>query len=114
MSSLPPVTPEEVHKSLTSTVPKSSRLDFVPTSILKSCAGVFSELIAKLANLSFEQGCFPAKFKSAAITPVLKKSGLDKSLPVNYRPISNLNNISKILEKLFLVRFQPHVTASPN
>ena len=72
------------------------------------------ELIAKLANVSFEQGCFPAKFKSAAITPVLKKSGLDKKLPVNYRPISNLNNISKILEKLFLVRFQPHVTASPN
>ena len=28
--------------------------------------------------------------------------------------ISNLNNISKILEKLFLVRFQPQVTASPN
>ena len=114
LSSLPPVTPEEVHQLLTSIVPKSSRLDFVPTSILKSCAGVFSELIAKLANLSFEQGCFPAKFKSAAITPVLKKSGLDKSLPVNYRPISNLNNISKILEKLFLVRFQPFVTASPN
>ena len=73
----------------------------------------FSELIAKLANLSFEQECFPAKFKSAAITPILKKSGLDKCLPVNYRPISNLNNISKILEKLFLEWFQPHVTASP-
>ena len=41
LSSLPLVTSEEVHKLLTSTVPKSSRLDFVPTSNLKSCAGVF-------------------------------------------------------------------------
>jgi hypothetical protein len=32
----------------------------------------------------------------------------------NFRPISNLNNISKILERLFLVRFQHHVTSCPN
>ena len=32
----------------------------------------------------------------------------------NYRPISNLNNISKLLERLFLFRFQSHVSNSPN
>ena len=38
----------------------------------------------------------------------MKKSGLDSASPANYRPISNLNNISKILENLFKARIQPH------
>jgi len=31
---------------------------------------------------------FSARFKSAQVLPLLKKAGLDRSLPVNYRPIS--------------------------
>lgn len=89
-------------------------MDFVPTSLLKACSSVFSELIAKLANLSFKEGCFPDSFKSAQITPLIKKPNLDPSNLANYRPISNLNNISKILERLFLSRLQPHVLASHN
>ena len=53
-------------------------------------------------------------FKQAIVTPLLKKPGLDQSDPSNYRPISNLNNISKLLERLFLFRFQSHVSNSPN
>jgi Reverse transcriptase (RNA-dependent DNA polymerase) len=44
----------------------------------------------------------------------LKTPNLDKSLPANYRPISNLNTLSKIPERLFLARFQPFVSSSPN
>jgi len=62
----------------------------------------FSELIAYLANLSISQGTFPPKFKLASVTPLLKKSGLDPTVSANFRPISNLNNISKILKRLFL------------
>jgi len=78
------------------------------------CSPTFSELIAYLANLSFHEGCFPSSLTQAIVTPLLKKPGLDSSSPFNYRPISNLNNISKILERLFLTRLQPHVTSSPN
>ena len=46
--------------------------------------------------------------------PLLKKPNLDPDLPSNYRPISNLNNISKLLERLFLLRFQPHVQNCSN
>jgi len=35
-------------------------------------------------------------------------------LLANYRPISNLNNISKILEKLFMARLQRHIVSSPD
>jgi hypothetical protein len=47
------------------------------------------------------------------VIPRLKKDGLEKENPANYRPISNLNNISKILERLFLTQLHPHVTCSP-
>ena len=62
----------------------------------------------------FSKGYFPTKYKFALVTPLLKKPGLDESNLANFRPISNLNNISKLLERLFLSRFQPHVINAPS
>ena len=42
------------------------------------------------------------------------KISLDPELPSSYCPISNLNTISKVLEKLFLARVKPFIMASPN
>ena len=67
-----------------------------------------------LANLFMSQGIFPSFFKGAQVSPLLKKAGLDKDTPSNYRPISNLNNISKLLERLILNRIQDHTTSSSN
>jgi len=66
------------------------------------------------ANLSFKQGVFLTAFKIAQVLPLLKKSGLDRSLPANYRPISNLNTVSKIVKRLVLARLMPHFLASGN
>jgi len=109
-----PVESSEVTKLINSIPPKSSPLDFIPTSLIKSCSSTFGDIIARLANLSFSQGHFPTKYKRAIVTPLLKKPGLDDSNPANYRPISNLNNISKLLERLFLYRFQGHVCGCSN
>ena len=111
---LVPVTPDEVHRVLSSLLSKSSPVDFIPTSLIKSCNTVFSELISTLANLSFSQGTFPASIKLVVVSPLLKKQGLDSDNPANHRPISNLHNISNILECLFLFRLQPHVFSFPN
>ena len=43
-----------------------------------------------------------------------KKEGLDKDKLVNDRPFSNLNTISKILEKLYLNRLKPHIVLQPD
>ena len=54
--------------------------------------------LTEIINLSFNQGKFPAVLKIASVAPTLKKCGkLDVS---NYRPISLISNISKIIEKL--------------
>src|SRR5260221_12207257 len=71
-------------------------------------------LICHLANLSFGQGRFPTSFKLAQITPLVKKPGLDEADPSNLRPISNLNTISKLLEKLAWARIRPSVIESEN
>ena len=94
MSEFTPVTEMEVVRLLRSMPSKSSLLDFIPTSLIKSC-GAFSHVLARLANLSFEHSNFPAKFKTAQVTPLLKKHGLDNSDPANYCPISNLILLAK-------------------
>ena len=57
---------------------------------------------------------FIDKFKLALISPLLKKPGLPKSELSNFRPISNLNTIGKILERLALARLFPHISISPS
>ena len=89
-------------------------MDIIPNSLILRCQSVFSEIIAHFANLSFSESRFPDKFKQASGTPLLKGRSLDKTVPSNYRPIFNLNFISKVLEPLFLTRFQPHILDSPN
>jgi len=76
-------------------------LDFIPTSLIKSSSGVFAQAINyRLANLSFEHSTFPIQVQDyTGYTPLLKKHGLAVSDPTNYRPIRNLNTISKILER---------------
>jgi len=112
--SLKPVTADEVGKLLGSMPAKSSPLDVLPTSLIKSCRSSFAHIIARLANLSFEHATFHAKFKIAQVTPLLKKQGIDTRDPSSYRPISNLNTVSKVIERLVLARIVPHVTSSPN
>ena len=60
------------------------------------------------------QGYFPNSFKIAQVSQLLKKIGFDKDNPSNYRPISNLNNISKLFEWLILIRIQDHTISSTN
>ena len=67
---------------------KTSPLGILPTDILKNCVDVFAVVISRRANLSFEQGMFPTAFKTAQITPLLKKPSLDPELPSSYGPIS--------------------------
>jgi hypothetical protein len=72
---IPPITTSEVAKLLASLPLKSSSVDYISTSLLKSCI-IFAELISKLANQSFAESQFPSRFKLASVTPLLKKPGL--------------------------------------
>ena len=63
-----------------------------------------SEQLADLFNLSFTTGTFPTLLKTAKVIPIHKKDS--KSNFTNYRPISLLSNLDKILEKLMHSRLR--------
>jgi hypothetical protein len=93
LSVFKPVTNDDVRRVLSRIPSKSSPLDAVPTTLLKSCSEIFVPVIVRLAKFSFSEGRFRIRYKKAQVMPLLKKPGLDNSLPENYRPISNLNTI---------------------
>jgi len=108
------VTAADVHRLHVKMLAKSSPLDIVPTSLLKACANQFAVIISRLANLSFHEGKLPACFNTTEVLLLLKKSGADQGDPANFRPISNLSTISKVLNRLVLVQLRPYLLSSVN
>ena len=56
--------------------------------------------VVEMINTSLLTGVVPDIFKHAIVEPVLKKPSLDPLQPMNYRPISKLPFMAKILEKV--------------
>ena len=94
------VSPDEVEKLLSDTATKQCELDSVPVRLLKTLRHVFAPILALLINISLSQATLPEAHKHAIIRPRLKKPGLDPSDPANYRPISNLSFVSKLIERV--------------
>ena len=78
-------------------VSKAVGPDKISNRILKECAISLSEPLARLFNLSLAQGVFPSCWKIANVIPIFKKES--KNNASNYRPISLLSSLSKVLEK---------------
>ena len=107
---LEPATEEEVREIIRKSPNKSCELDPLPTWLLKECLDELLPLITNIVNSSMKSGSVPKDFKSARIRPLLKKSGLDQDLLKNYRPVSNLPFISKVLEKVVDKRLERHLS----
>ena len=89
---------------------KSCELDPIPTWLLKKCLSVLLPLITKIVNMSLTTGTFPECYKDAIIRPILKKSNMDPENMKNYRPVSNLHFLSKIIEKVVAGRLEQHIS----
>jgi len=114
LSSFQSVTEHEVRRIILSSSDSSCSLDLIPTKLLKSCIDAFVPPITHLINLSLQEGVFPNQFKHAIVTPLLKKTTLPKNELSNYRPISNLNFISKVLERVLYSRLCCHLDSFPS
>ena len=90
---------DDVIKLICCAPSKQPSLDPLPTWLLKECAEIISPFIASLCNASMKNGQVQKTLKEAYITPLLKKPTLDSNYINNYRPISNLSVLSKLLEK---------------
>ena len=69
---------------------------------LKKIGEIIAPVLVELFNKCFSEGNFPRSLKRAKITPIYKDGS--QADPENYRPISLLPSLGKILEKLLLDR----------
>jgi hypothetical protein len=89
----------EVNSTLMSLKSDSSPgWDNIPTRFLKVAARIVVPIITHLTNLCIRKGTFPAALKRSIVTPVYKSGERDNVS--NYRPISILPALSKVLEKI--------------
>ena len=77
---------------------KSPGVDGIPPKLLKEIVEQISIPLAKLFNLSLEEGIVPSEWIEANITPLFKKGSRNKS--DNYKPVSLTSVVRKLLETL--------------
>ena len=103
------VTDEFVLKIINSASAKSCELDPIPTTLLYENLDILLPTITNIINTSLTTGIVPRDLKTAVFKPLLQKPSPDKTLLKNYRPISNLPFLSKILEKVVLHKLLSHL-----
>ena len=99
------VTEDEVKHIINKSPSKSCSLDPIPTE----CVDPLLPVITRIINDSLASGIVPSSFKCALVTPLIKKPQLDPSILANYRPVSNLPFLSKVLEKVVLVQLTAYL-----
>ena len=109
LHSFTPTTIEEIVRIIKLSPNKSCELDPLPTWLLKWCVQELAPIIAAIVNKSLETSCMPAELKRVHVRPRLKKSSLDPEVLNNYRPVSNLPFVSKIIEKVVDARLENHL-----
>ena len=109
LSDFEPVTEDFVKKLILDSPKTSCELDPLPISLFVECLDVLLPHITKIINDSLENGIVPTCFKEAVVRPLLKKKNLDNNVLNNYRPVSNLSFLSKILEKVVLKQLDEHL-----
>ena len=105
-----PTDKEELQKIIEARPSTCCSLDVLPTWLLKTTLPATLPTLVRIVNTSLVNGEFPKAFKIASVTPLLKKTSLDQNVLNNYRPISNLAFIGKVIEKVVLKRLNLHMT----
>ena len=74
-------------------------VDPLPTELIKANIDILGPILTTIVNRSITSGTVPQAFKEAVVSPVIKKANLEPILS-NFRPVSNLPFLSKIIEKV--------------
>ena len=110
-SSFEKVSQLTMKECILNSAPKSCELEPNRYKLLMECLDYILHSLTDLFNSSLASGIFPQCLKSALVTPILKKRCLDHNDLNNYRPVSNLCFIAKILEKLVLSQVSSYLNS---
>ena len=88
---------------------KECEEDPIPVKLLVQCLDEIRPIILFIVNDSLKNGVFPEALKSALVRPSIKDENGDANSYKNYRPISNLPFMSKIIEKSVHRQLESHL-----
>jgi hypothetical protein len=104
-------TPEHIKKIIRNLKPKlSSDAQGISTKMIKIVRNEIAIPLSHIFNLSLTSGDFPTKLKLCRVIPIFKAGNALEC--DNYRPISLLSSISKILEKIVAHRLVNHLISN--
>jgi Reverse transcriptase (RNA-dependent DNA polymerase) len=103
-----PIQVSEILKNFESK--NSTDIDGISIKLLKFVAIEVSLPLAHVFNLSLSTGTFPSKLKQSRIVPIFKSGEQDNC--DNYRPISLLSTLSKVLEKIVQIKLVNHLESN--
>ena len=107
LSEFAAVNSDEIKKIILNSKSTTCELDPIPTTFLKSCIETLLPVITRIVNMSMQTGCVPSSLKKAVVHPLLKKIILELILS-NYRPVSNLPFLSKVIERCVAKQVNSH------
>jgi hypothetical protein len=106
------VSEDFIRKLIASYPIKTCSLDPLPSPIFKLCLDDIIPVITSVINDSLASGIVYDYLKQATVKPLLKKHGLDAEVLKNYRPISTLPFVAKILERVVLTQLNTHLESN--
>ena len=109
LDSFTEVSEDDIRKIIHSSPTKSCALDPIPTWLLKKCEDELIPILTLIVNTSLSCAEFPKELKRAFLTPLIKKIILDAEILKNYRPVSNLSFLSKLIERIVCVQLVNHL-----
>ena len=106
-----PTTASEIRSILKESGVKTGMLDPLPATLLRGSLDIIIPTLVDIVNCSLSSGDMDG-LKDAVVRPLLKKSGLDPDDLKNYRPVTNLSFLSKLVERVVLTRLNAHLEAN--
>ena len=104
-----PTNVDELKKIIVKSGIKTSPKDPIPHSVVNDNLDMLLPVWVKMINKSLATGDFDGVLKEAVVDPLIKGYGLESDLKKNYRPISKLQFLSKLIERVVLSRLNVHM-----
>ena len=106
------VTDDDVLKLIRGSTIKTCKLYPLPATIMRSCYSALVPVFKTVIILSLSTGSMPEDLKIASLRPLLKKPNADCEQCSNFRLVSNLKFLSKLVEKTVFVKLNNYLTVN--